>query len=58
MHQLKSDHITINLLDNGAIGTIMADNIMVNQVAGNALDGSMANIYLRVQTDGQYRYTT
>lgn len=57
MHQLKSDHITINLLDNGAIGTIMADNVMVNQVAGNALDGSMANIYLRVQTAGQYRYT-
>ncbi|KRL14445.1 MAG: cellobiose phosphorylase [Schleiferilactobacillus perolens] len=57
MHQLKNDHITINLLNNGAIGTITADNIMVNQVAGNALDGSMANIYLRIQADGQYHYT-
>ncbi|MFT8324091.1 GH36-type glycosyl hydrolase domain-containing protein [Oenococcus sicerae] len=57
MHSLKNDHLQINFLPNGSIEKIISDGIMINQVDGNLIDGSLANIYLRNSENGKYRDT-
>ncbi|VDG20810.1 1,2-beta-oligoglucan phosphorylase [Lactiplantibacillus mudanjiangensis] len=54
MPVIQNEHLRFELLDNGAIGQILADGVMINQVVGNNLDGSMSNIYLRIKEDDQY----
>lgn len=51
---IKNGRTTINLLDNGAISKIISDDVMVNQIEGNNLDGSLANIFLRVKSSNGY----
>lgn len=50
MPQLEQNKLKVTLLQNGAISQIIDDGIMVNQVKGNALDGSLNNIYLRIKS--------
>ncbi|WPQ68721.1 GH36-type glycosyl hydrolase domain-containing protein [Weissella paramesenteroides] len=45
---------TMFLLDNGVIGKIMNDTIMVNQIEGNNIDGSFGNIFLRIKKEDGY----
>lgn len=54
MPLIKNGQTTMTLLDNGAIGKIMTNNIMINQIAGNNLDGSFGNIFLRVKRGNHY----
>ncbi len=54
MPVIKDGNTTINLLDNGSISKIISGNVMVNQIEGNNLDGSFANIFLRVKISNQY----
>ncbi|MDI6552214.1 GH36-type glycosyl hydrolase domain-containing protein [Leuconostoc falkenbergense] len=54
MPVIQDGRTKINLLDNGAISKIISGNIMVNQIEGNNLDGSFANIFLRVKQANQY----
>ncbi|KRM79607.1 cyclic beta 1-2 glucan ligase [Lapidilactobacillus dextrinicus DSM 20335] len=51
MSIIKNGATQALLLDNGAVGQIKVNNIMINQVVGNNLDGSFANIYLRTQSE-------
>lgn len=54
MPVIKDGSTTVNLLDNGAISKIISGNMMVNQIEGNNLDGSFANIFLRVKKFNHY----
>lgn len=49
MPDLVNGTTRIQILKNGAIGKIMDDQVMVDQVAGNALDGGLMNVYLRIR---------
>ncbi|MFT8328751.1 MAG: cellobiose phosphorylase [Oenococcus oeni] len=57
MYSLRNDHLKIDFLQNGAIEKIIAQNIMINQVNGNLIDGGLFNLYLRSKEDGVYNYT-
>ncbi|MHA3065407.1 GH36-type glycosyl hydrolase domain-containing protein [Lacticaseibacillus saniviri] len=57
MPDLKRDHLAITVLNNGAVGQIMSDGMMVNQITGNELDGSMMNLYLRIRRDDGWHST-
>ncbi|WP_164508165.1 amylo-alpha-1,6-glucosidase [Lapidilactobacillus wuchangensis] len=57
MPKIKNGRLQMTLLHNGAIGQISDDGIMVNQIKGNALDGSLSNIYLRIKTMNHWEYT-
>ncbi|WP_066196228.1 cellobiose phosphorylase [Gracilibacillus timonensis] len=49
----RSDLLDFSFLNSGDIYGIQHENILINQVLSNSLDGSLQNIYLRVvQTDG------
>ncbi|WP_349515670.1 GH36-type glycosyl hydrolase domain-containing protein [Leuconostoc suionicum] len=54
MPVIKDGSTTVNLLDNGAISKIISGNVMINQIEGNNLDGSFANIFLRVKKFNHY----
>ncbi|MCH4057977.1 MAG: cellobiose phosphorylase [Lactobacillaceae bacterium] len=56
MPKLGNNNLKLSLLHNGAISKINVANIMVNQIQGNALDGSMNNIYLRVKTENGWEF--
>lgn len=56
MIKIKKNKLNINLLNNGAVSDIFYDQIKINQVSGNNLDGSLQNFYFRVQEKGQTRY--
>lgn len=56
MPKLTNGRVTAQLLHNGAIGHFVVNGVMVNQVDGNALDGSMTNIYLRLITPNEIKY--
>ncbi|MFT9267385.1 GH36-type glycosyl hydrolase domain-containing protein [Oenococcus sp.] len=57
MYSLKNDHLQIDLLQNGAIEKVIANGIMINQVNGNLIDGSLSNLYLRSREADTYNYT-
>lgn len=57
MSTLINNKLRINILKNGAIGAIRANNIMINQVDGNELDGSIMNIYLRISEGSKSFFT-
>ena len=42
--------LTIELLENGAVLAIRHDQILVNQVLGNPVEGALGNVYLRRRT--------
>ena len=49
--------IQIQLLTNGVIFGIYYDQVMVNQILGHPLEGSIQNVYLRVKIDHKYVFT-
>lgn len=42
-----TENISIHLTENGSVKQIKSDSIMINQLIGNEVDGSLQNIYLR-----------
>ncbi|MDA9470990.1 GH36-type glycosyl hydrolase domain-containing protein [Enterococcus sp. 5H] len=45
---LKNNGTTVSFLETGDLYEILKDNIMINQLHGNALDSSVNQLYLRV----------
>lgn len=54
MIKLETSDIKIELLENGDIYRILSkENIMINQLNGNIIDGSLNNLYLRVYRNNE-----
>ncbi|PUB17819.1 GH36-type glycosyl hydrolase domain-containing protein [Paenisporosarcina sp. OV554] len=47
-YQLQTGDTQVNFLPSGDVSTISHKNMMVNQLIGNAIDGSINNIFLRI----------
>ncbi|MEI5992177.1 hypothetical protein A5881_003733 [Enterococcus termitis] len=47
----KHNGTTVSFLENGDLYEILHENIMINQLNGNALDGSLNQLYLRVHDE-------
>lgn len=45
-------------MKNGSVGEIVDHNIMINQVSGNELDGSITNLYLRIHQGKEISFTS
>lgn len=52
----NKDQTKVTFLDSGDLFEITTDEIMVNQLHGNHLDGSLNQIYLRVYLDGKIQF--
>lgn len=46
--EIKNNKTSLKFLETGDIREILGNDILINQVLGNYLDGSLNNIYLRV----------
>ncbi|PPA69875.1 GH36-type glycosyl hydrolase domain-containing protein [Jeotgalibacillus proteolyticus] len=51
--QLNNGDTTVQFLPTGDISTFSHKHIMINQLQGNTLDGSLNNLYLRVFENGE-----
>ena len=49
--------LTFNILESGDIQSITKEHLQVNQFRGNLVDGTVANIYLRIKDSNEYHYT-
>ena len=56
-HSLKNNDIEFIFLKTGDIKKAHANGVMLNQVLGNTIDGSMNNLYLRLHEKGSISYT-
>ena len=44
---ISNDELNLEILENGEIHRLYANNIQINQLDGNYLDGSLMNVYLK-----------
>ncbi len=49
--------LAYNILESGDIQSITKEHLQVNQFRGNLVDGTIANIYLRIKDTNEYYYT-
>ncbi|MBU0476331.1 MAG: hypothetical protein KKF62_19450, partial [Bacteroidetes bacterium] len=56
-HELNHGGISFNLLENGDIFDISYEDNQINLLKGNAIDGSLMNLYLRVYIDDSVYFT-
>ncbi len=56
-HEMNHGGISFNLLENGDIFDISYEDNQINLLKGNAIDGSLMNIYLRVYLDDTVYFT-
>jgi len=54
---LSTGGIVFRFLDTGDIFDISYQDHQINLVRGNAIDGTLANLYLRVKTEDGYQFT-
>lgn len=54
---LKSTELSFQFLETGDLHESKMKDVNINLFKGNAVDGSLSNIYLRVSEQGQYYYT-
>lgn len=54
--QLQAGNTVIQFLSTGDVYHFSSDNIMINQLFGNTIDGSLNNIYLRVYNQGAIQF--
>ncbi|MFC6465113.1 GH36-type glycosyl hydrolase domain-containing protein [Marinilactibacillus sp. GCM10026970] len=47
MHTLENGQTTVTFLQSGDLYKMSHENIMINQIEGNMIDGSLNNLYLR-----------
>ncbi|WP_188496522.1 GH36-type glycosyl hydrolase domain-containing protein [Pullulanibacillus pueri] len=47
-HNIRSGTLNFSFLESGDVYQIKHDNIMINQLLGNPIDGALNNIYLRL----------
>ncbi|MEA4899831.1 MAG: hypothetical protein VB115_16525 [Christensenellaceae bacterium] len=52
---IERDGLRFCFLETGDVSQISCGGVMLNQLVGNALDGSLMNLYLRVRVDGAWR---
>ena len=57
LHHIKQEGITMSLCDTGDIHAITYQDYQINLLHGNALDGSIMNLYLRVHDHGNIMTT-
>lgn len=55
--ELSAGGISFRFLDTGDIFDISYQDNQINLVRGNAIDGTLANLYLRVKTESGYQFT-
>lgn len=48
--------LTFKFLESGAILTIEHENIMINQILGNPIDGGIGNIFIRIHQEDEILY--
>ena len=56
-YEMNHGGISFNLLENGDIFDISFEDNQINLLKGNAIDGSLMNLYLRVYIDETVYFT-
>ncbi|QHT45453.1 cellobiose phosphorylase [Bacillus sp. SB49] len=57
-HELEAGRLKFTFLPTGDLYSIRYNNLLINQVLSNGIDGSLNNLYLRIhQDDGTYAAT-
>ncbi|MDX9692390.1 MAG: hypothetical protein RBT45_08025, partial [Acholeplasmataceae bacterium] len=54
---LTDGGISFNMLSSGDILDMTYQDRQINLLNGNAIDGSLANLYLRIYSDNQIKWT-
>ncbi len=53
---MNNANTTVTFLPNGDLYEIQSHGVMINQLNGNALDGSLNQIYLRLREAGELSF--
>jgi len=54
LHDIKQGDLTLRTLSSGEVFDVMYQNIQINLIKSNIIDGQLSNIYLRFQDDKRY----